>query len=333
MKCPYCGAEVTPNTKCEYCDSFVERETAENSSNTDYQEQLEDIILETAEHFGEALHGTASEIGDAIEKASTPENKRFIKKLIITIIAIIGVFILFFFLFLFSTLRSAFTFMDGLYGNSTEDSYYTTAENVTEMQDIRSLTDEEGMIGHLDENGVMTLMYEDTECDTMLLDETLLNWLNKHGHSLDTVGVLFTTDSDGNVTSLALSSDTFYVLQQQDSGYLVLRSGDVFRTTSEVTLETGCYYDGYFNYPDLNVHSATEGEGNGYSVFDPTCEAKEVHTFTDPYTGEELPVPMIYMDDMWYHCTQELYDACTEGKIIPTDVRVDKSLNIIYTKK
>ncbi len=333
MKCPYCGAEVVPNTKCEYCDSFVERETKDESSKTDYQEQLEDIILETAEHFGDALRGTAEEIGDTFEKVATPENKRFFKKLIITIIVIVAVFVLCFFIILFSSLRSAFTMMDGLYGDTTEEPYFSTAENVTEMPDICSLTDAEGMVGHLDKSGSMTIIYEGEECDTMLLDETLLDWLNKHEHSLDTVGVLFTTDSEGNVTSLAMSSDTFYVLQQQDAQYLVLRNDDVFCTTSEVPLETGNYYDGYFNYPVLNVHSATEGDDNGYSVFDPTCDAKEMRSFTDPYTGEELAVPMIYMEDMWYHCTQELYDACTEGKVLPPDVRVDKSINVIYTEE
>ena len=333
MKCPYCGAEVTPNTKCEYCDSFVERETKDESSKTEYQEQLEDIILETAEHFGDALRGTAEEIGDTIQKAATPENKRFFKKLIITIIVIVAVFVLCFFIILFSSIRSAFTMMDGLYGDTAEDSYFATAENVAEIQELGSLTDAEGMVGHLDEDGSMTLIYEGNECDTMLLDETLLDWLNNHNHSLDTVGVLFTTDSEGNVTSLAMSSDTFYVLQQQDKQYLVLRSGDVFRTCSEVPLETGSYYNGYFNYPVLNVHSATEEDGDGYSVFDPTCDAKEMRFFTDPYTGEELAVPMIYMEDMWYYCTQELYDACTEGKVLPQDVRVDKSIHVIYMEE
>ena len=55
MKCPYCGAEVMPNTKCEYCDSFVERDSSEDNHKTEYQQQIEDIIIETAEHFGDAL--------------------------------------------------------------------------------------------------------------------------------------------------------------------------------------------------------------------------------------------------------------------------------------
>lgn len=325
MKCPYCGAEVVPNTICEYCDSFVEKETKEDSSYTEYQENLEKIIFGTAEHIADSFQESAEDFEDTIRKAASPENKRFVKKLIITISIVIGILVICFILFGLAAFRSTFSFMDEMYET------YTVSEEATVYSDIRSLTDEEATVAQLNSDGTMTLVYEGNECDTKLTDETLLAWLNENDRTIDGVGVLFNTDSDGNVTSLALSSHTFFVIQQDNAKYLVLRQGDVFSTTSDVPLEVGNFYDGYFNYPSLNAHVVTSNSGNGYLPFDPVSEAKVMQNFTDPYTGEEYSLPMIYVKDAWYHCSQEIYDACTVGQVIPLRVWVDNSMGVVYT--
>ncbi|MBE5881910.1 MAG: hypothetical protein E7289_06370 [Lachnospiraceae bacterium] len=321
MKCPYCGAEVTPNTKCEYCDSFVERKSTEESAKNEYHEHIENIIHETAE-----------QIEDTMKQISSPENKRILRNVLIGIVIACIVMAICFFIFIASSFRYSFQILDSMYGNDTEDYFYSVDDNATATKDISNLTDAEGVVSYFNTDGTIGIEYEGEECDTSLTDETLLNWLNKHGHSLNTVGVLFTTDADGNVTSLAMSSHTFYVLEKQDDTYLLLRGEDVFRATSDVPLEQGCYYGGYMNYPALNVHTAFSERETGYSKFDPVCEQKEMRTFTDPYTEEELTLPMICVGDDWYYCSQEIYDACTEQEIIPVDVTFDSSMGIVLTE-
>ena len=120
MKCPYCGAEVTPNTKCEYCDSFVEREENETNSKKEYAEILGEFIFESAEHLAEGLHNASQNINNAykennnaekaeqyeetIKRVSSPENKRTLKKLIITFSLIIIFPIILYIIFVFLSL-------------------------------------------------------------------------------------------------------------------------------------------------------------------------------------------------------------------------------------
>ena len=113
MKCPYCGAEVTPNTKCEYCDSFVEKEKKE------YSEILGEFISESAEHLAEGLRNASYNMNNAsnvnntdkteqyeetIKRVSSPENKRIIKKLIITFSLIIILPIMLYIIIVFGSL-------------------------------------------------------------------------------------------------------------------------------------------------------------------------------------------------------------------------------------
>ena len=113
MKCPYCGAEVTPNTKCEYCDSFVEKEKKE------YSEILGEFISESAEHLAEGLRNAsyysnnenkessadkAEQYEETMKRVSSPENKRIIKKLVITFSLIIILPIIFYIIIVFGSL-------------------------------------------------------------------------------------------------------------------------------------------------------------------------------------------------------------------------------------
>lgn len=330
MKCPYCGAEVVPNTKCEYCDSFVERERTTDSSESDYHENLEKIIIETAEHFADGLQTATENLGDTVKQVATPENKRIFKKILISItIAVIVIFLLSL-IFVFSAFRSAFSFMSEMSDLHTDTTPVTVQKS---KPDARSLTDEKANVKHLDSDGNLTLSYDGEEFESKLIDETLLRWLNDHDHSLDGVDVLFTTDAEGNVTSLAMSSQTFFVLDRQEENYLILRGGDVFRSTADIPLDSGTFYGGYFNYPALNAHVVFSETGNGYSMFDPMCNAKEIQLISDCYTGEDIPVPMICIDDTWYYCSKEVYDACTPNQVIPLDICKDTSMALIYTDK
>lgn len=342
MKCPYCGAEVVPNTKCEYCGSFVEKKEKETNSKKEYSEILGEFISETAEHLAEGLRTASNNANyssntnntnstesyeETIKRVSSPENKRTLKKLLITLCVIIIIPVICYLIFLFFALWSSFSAFDEVYGTSN------TSEEVTSTYDICSLTDQEAVVKEFDSNGSMVISYEGREYHTVLKDDTLLSWLNKHSHTLEGVGALFSSDSDGDIISLAMSSETFYVLSQDGENYMILRNDQVFSSTSDVSLEVGNFYDGYFNYPNLNAHVVTSNNGNGYSHFAPECDAKEMQTFKDPYTDKEYSLPMICMDDTWFHCTPELYEACTEGESIPGDILVDKSMSLIYLEK
>ncbi len=112
MKCPNCGAEVAPNTKCEYCDSFVEKEE------TNYSEILGEFISETAKHVAEGLNNAsknttysgnahrtnAESYEETMKRVSSPENKQTLKKLLIISCIIIVFPFLFYFVFMFSSL-------------------------------------------------------------------------------------------------------------------------------------------------------------------------------------------------------------------------------------
>lgn len=343
MKCPYCGADVVPDTKCEYCGSFVEKEEKETDKKKEYSEILGEFIYESAEHLAEGLRNAANNANyssssnnsgnannakdyeETIKRVSSPENKRTLKKLLITLCVIIIIPVICYVIFLFYALWSSFSVFDDLYGTDN------TSEEITSTYNICSLTDQKATVKQFDDDGSMVLAYEGREYHTILKDDILLSWLNNHSHTLEGVGVLFTTDSEGDVISLAMSSETFYVLSRDGENYMILRNDQVFSSTSDVPLEVGNFYDGYFNYPNLNAHAATDNAGNGYSHFAPNCDAKEMQTFQDSYTDAEYSLPMIYMDDTWFHCSQKLYDACTEGKEIPVDILVDKTMGVIYS--
>jgi len=116
MKCPYCGAEVVPNTQCEYCDSFVEREENDTNSKKEYAEILGEFISESAEHLAEGLRNAsynantansadkAEQYEETIKRVTSPENKRIIKKLVITFSLIIIVPIICYIFFVFFAL-------------------------------------------------------------------------------------------------------------------------------------------------------------------------------------------------------------------------------------
>ena len=132
MKCPYCGADVVPDTKCEYCGSFVEKEEKEADKKREYSEILGEFIYESAEHLAEGLRNAAnaannaannanysnasSNFGNAnnakdyeetIKRVSSPENKRTLKKLLITLCVIIVLPIICYIVFVFIALWSS----------------------------------------------------------------------------------------------------------------------------------------------------------------------------------------------------------------------------------
>lgn len=232
-----------------------------------------------------------------------------------------------FFNFFNVIVRSIVTESDS-YENEPTD-YFSTVSSQNQPN-INSLTDEKGVISDFDFNGELVITYNDNEYAANLADADLLSWLKQRGSSLENVDVLFSTDSDGNITSLAMLSDTFYVLEKQNDNYVVLRGEDVFFSTSNIPLDVNNYYEGYFSYPDINVHSATLHNGNGYFLLDAVCEEKAIQTISDRYTKEEISLPMIRIDSDWYYCSQQLYDTCTEGSVISTKMYIDSDMHILY---
>ncbi|MBP3421384.1 MAG: zinc ribbon domain-containing protein [Lachnospiraceae bacterium] len=291
MKCPNCGAEVAPNSNCEYCGAYVE-EAANNAK-------------------------------DFINQRMMSAGKNIVRMVLfvvifLTIILVIG-------LVGFSKLADK-----ALSDSSDYESSYGSFTTESDTGDICSLTDAEGIVRNYSYDGRMDVEYDGEIYTTTLKDKDFLQWTEETGRNITDVGIEFTTDADGNVTELAMLSATFYLLSDQGDSYVILREGDVFVATSELLLEQGYFYEGYCNYPAVNVHSAYTADVTGQLLMDPTCDEKRELSAADFYTDEEVTVWQIRMGTEWYYCSKELYDFCKEGTRVEADVYRVSDMEIIY---
>lgn len=291
MKCPNCGAEVAPNSNCEYCGAYVE-EAANNAK-------------------------------DFINQRMSSAGKSIVRMVLFVVIFLIVILMIG--LFGFSKLAYK-PFSDSSDYESSHGSFTTESDT----EDICSLTDAEGIVRSYAYNGDMDVEYNGDIYATTLKDEVFLKWTEETGRNITGVGIEFTTDADGNVTELAMLSATFYVLDKQNDTYLILREGDVFIATSNPLLEEGYFYEGYCNYPAVNVHSAYTAGVTGQLLMDPVCDEKRELSTADFYTDEEVNVWQIRMGTEWYYCSEELYDFCEEGTRIEADVYRVSDMEIIY---
>lgn len=192
--------------------------------------------------------------------------------------------------------------------------YFTTAQH-PEMP--RNKTELTGQIINCSEKGIVSLECEDQIYeDIRITDEDLINWLNETDRSLDTVGICFSTDENGNINDLGLLSADFFVMEQSEDLYTAARSEEIISFSSPVPLETGCCYSGYFSYPDMRLYFGEKKDLLPFYYIDPKCTDKESTIEQDYYTGKDITVYKIHALEQWYYCSKEIYDSIQTGDIL-----------------
>ncbi len=295
MKCPYCGAEVQANSKCEYCGSFVDANANEKN-----EERAQEII----------------------NKRLLSAHRSIIKMVILAAIILTAIPMT---AGLFASIRLS----DRITSEYTmSDSAPDTDSNKPTV--LKSATDIYGNVSDYNYDGSITVKYDGGICETELTDTELLQWLNDMGRSIKGIDVVFSTDSAGKIDKIALSSETFFILDKQDSNYVILRGNGFFNASADMDLEQGGFYTGYFNYPNLNIHIASPDSTLNMMLYAPTCKEKREITVSDSYTGEEISCCQILIDSYWYYCSREFYDNCEEDSIIEGDIYKDSQRYIVY---
>lgn len=219
------------------------------------------------------------------------------------IIALACVFAVFFIIF------SVIVFNSDAFKNTYE--YSTSTETVTTIQNQTKLT---GRIISCNEKGIVSLEYNDQVYENIkILDKDLIDWLNETNRSIDTVGICFSTDENGNITELGLLSADFFIMEQEGDRYTAIRNGDGISFTSSIPLETGCCYSGYFSYPDMRLYQEDEPYHSPFYAMYSECTDKESTTQQDFYTEKDITIYKIFTAGEWYYCSKETFDAIQVG--------------------
>lgn len=215
------------------------------------------------------------------------------------IIALACIFAVFFIIFTVVVLNS--------------DAFKSTYEYTTSTRADKILRNETKLIGQIlscDEKGIVSLEYNGQTYDNVkILDKELIDWLNETNRSIDTVGICFSTDENGNINELGLLSADFFIIEQDGDRYTAISNGNGISFTSSIPLEIGCCYSGYFSYPDMRLYQKKETYYSSYRIMDSKCTDKESTTQQDAYTGKDITIYKICTWEKWYYCSKELYDA------------------------
>lgn len=277
MRCEFCGAQIKEESNvCEYCGSTVERT----------EPKIQTIIKDSGKPRGNIV--------------------RVICKSIIVLVCIWAVVVI---VSLIVVLNSDVFKEHYAYSTDTGMTYgYGLPGNETELT---------GKIVSCDSEGTASIEYEDyTYEDVKILDNALITWINDTDRTLDTVGICFATDGNGNISELGLLSPDFFVIAKDSTRYIAIRNDDVISFTAEMPLETECYYSGYFSYPDMRLYAAEEESPFAMSYMDPKCEDKVSVSMQESYTGEEITVHKILVKGNWCYCSRETYDAVETGDLL-----------------
>lgn len=179
---------------------------------------------------------------------------------------------------------------------------------------------ETGLAGQIitcDKKGVALIKYKDhTYEDVKILDKDLIEWVNDTERSLDTVGIRFSTDEKGDISELGLQSTGFFIIAKEGERYIAVRDEQVISFTSSTPLETGRYYSGYFSYPDMYLYWGQEESPLALTYMDPKCNDKESVTEQEYYTREDITVYKVFVEEKWYYCSKETYDAVQVGDLL-----------------
>lgn len=197
------------------------------------------------------------------------------------------------------------------------DNYTSTYTTNTAFEMPRNEKNLTGQIISCDKKGVAVIEYRGyTYEDVAILDKSLIEWVNDTDRKLDTVGICFATDGNGNISELGLLSPDFFIMAKEEERYLAVRDSQVISFTSVTPLEEEHYYGGYFSYPDLRLYSVEEADPRSMTYMDPKCEDKESEVCKEYYTGEEITVYKIMVNGKWCYCNEETYDSVEIGDLL-----------------
>lgn len=195
------------------------------------------------------------------------------------------------------------------------DSYSDGSGTLREMP--KNEMDLKGQVITCDEKGDASINYQgDTYENIKILDSGLLEWLSDTKRSIDSVEICFSTDDNGDISDIGLLSADFFVMEKEGTNYIAVREGDVICFSSEIPLETGRYYGGYFSYPNLRFYQGEEKQSLEITYMDPKCDDKESRVEQEYYTEEEITVYRISIEGKWYYCSKETYDAISIGDML-----------------
>lgn len=191
-----------------------------------------------------------------------------------------------------------------------------------------------GKIVSCDSMGTASIEYEEGLYENVkILDNTLIAWINDTDRTLDEIGICFSTDENGNISTIGLLSAGFFVMAKENERYIAVRGEDVISFASEIPIETERYYIGYFSYPDMRLYTAEEERPFSMSYMDPKCEDKVSASMREYYTGEETIVYKILTNGTWYYCGRETYDAIETGDLLDGYQLCDGENNLSYIVK
>ena len=282
MRCPSCGAEVnTRKNKCEYCGSRIEKQREQRKRR------------------------------EKKEKTNTPRS-RFIKILI----AMATVFMLPWLLMI--AIAGIYVFI-----NYNDIAAEQAALDVSSVEGERlvlkfpkNAIDLKGYIVSCTKEGVATVSYMDEwYYDVKILDSELIEWLVDRGSSLDNINAMFSSNEDRNISEISLGSDPFYIISHEGDSYVALREDHIIVFTSEMELEIDKCYDGYFHYPDMELHNGWTSDCGTRDLwlFDLYCDEKMITTEKPFYGGEEVTVYKIRAESGWYYCSEDTYNRINVG--------------------
>lgn len=202
-----------------------------------------------------------------------------------------------------------------LFGSDIFSTFYNDDTTISTEQEIpKNTTTLSGQIVSCDKNGIVSVKYMSaTYKNIKIKDKDLINWLAETDKSLDGESVMFSTDSDGNISELALSSNGFYIMSKEADKYIAYRDNTIISFTSKQQLDVDQYYEGYFKYPDLNLYFSDKKYQMNVEFSNLVCDNKEITTEKDYYTNEDIMVYKISAGGIWYYCSKDTYASIEAG--------------------
>ena len=272
------------------------------------------------EYCGSAVERTAPKTHTIIKDSKKPHGNivKVICKSIIILVCICAVFLI---VSLVVVLNSDMVKEYSAYSIDS-DITYSLPGNKTKLT---------GKIVSCDSSGMASIEYEDIVYENVkILDNALITWVNDTDRTLDTVGICFSTDENGDINTLGLLSAGFFVMGKDDDRYIAVRGEDLISFTSEIPIETECYYGGYFSYPDMRLYAAEEESPFSMSYMDPKCDDKTSIPMQEYYTGEEIILYAIHAEGIWFFCSKETYDAVEIGDLLNRYQLCDGKTNLSF---
>lgn len=281
MRCRFCGAEIKAGSNvCEYCGSAAEKAASEGTKDAQRKS---------------SAHGIVSVIAKVIVALAAI----WALLIIVTLIVVLNS----------DSFKTAYE-----YTESSDAVYRKNAKAASVNKLKRNATGLTGTVISCDGEGVASIESEEEYYyHVQILDKALIEWLEAADRSIDSVGIRFATDENGDIREIGLLSPDFFILDKNGNRYTAVRDEQIISFTSTETLEAGGYYGGYFSYPDMSLYYGEKKSPFAMTYMDLQCEDKESALEQEYYTEEEVNTYRILTRGKWYYCSREVYDAVQIG--------------------